>query len=77
MYWNWSLKVPDLSHLGPIGKKLDAKFDIPGQYITRPKIGQIFKKWDKVLDVFTGLVHNLQGQSLKSHKFDPVVVNMA
>ena len=27
---NWSLKVPDLSHLGPIWPNLDGKFDIPG-----------------------------------------------
>ena len=34
IYWNWSLKVPDLSHLGPIWHNLDAKFGIPGLYNT-------------------------------------------
>ena len=29
MYWNWYLKVPDLSPLGFIWPNLNAKFDIP------------------------------------------------
>ena len=29
MHWNWSLKFPDLSHLGPNWPYLDAKFDVP------------------------------------------------
>ena len=48
--WNWSLKVPYLSHLGPIWPNLDSNLDIPGPIqclagLSRSNLASLHTTW--------------------------------
>ena len=66
MYWNGYLKVPDLSHLGPIWPNLDAKFDIPDNEVA--SCSSVFD-W---LNLLTNWANRCSGSRVNELKTQPL-----
>ena len=54
MYWNWSLKISDWSHLGPIWPNFNAKFEIRGQQ-------QLTDRWQSTSPLCRGILSKRTG----------------